>query len=190
VSAATAPASTTLALSLHQHKAALWADDRLQVYAVVMGTRIQNLSAALAGADIVDFDCLLPGALSDETQRTAPYLVQLKRESAFTDWLLFEAAASLGEWGVLVRSASKMLALRGHLRSLLHAQTPQGDTIELDWMDPTVLKALLPLFEPAALAGFMGSMESVVVPEVTTWTTARAVLGKLELRDVAVTKPG
>jgi hypothetical protein len=72
----------------------------------------------------------------------------------------------------------------------LHAQTPQGDTIELDWMDPTVLKALLPLFEPAALAGFMGSMESVVVPEVTTWTTARAVLGKLELRDVAVTKPG
>jgi hypothetical protein len=190
VSAATAPASTSLALSLHQHKAALWTDDRLQVYAVAMGTRIQNLAATLASAEVADFDCLLPGALSDETQRTAPYLVQLKRESAFTDWLLFEAAAGLGEWGVLVRSAGKMLALRGHLRSLLRAQTPVGQTIELDWMDPTILKALLPLFEPAALTGFMGPMESLVIPEVAAWTTARVVLGRLELRIVPVAKSG
>jgi hypothetical protein len=178
------------ALSLQQHKAALWADSRLHVIAVMMGSRVPDLVTMLAAADVADFDCLLPGALPIDTQRTAPYLVWLKQQSAFTDWLLFEAAAGMGEWGVLVRSASKMLALRGHLRSLLRAQTPLGQTVELDWMDPTILKALLPLFEPAALAGFMGPMESVVIPEIAAWTTARVVLGKLELRIVPVAKSG
>lgn len=183
-----APASTapSPALSLLQHKAALWADSRSLVYAVAMGTRIPNLPGMLAGAEVADFDCLLPGALFAEAQRSAPYLVSLKPQAPFTDWLLFEAAASLGEWGVLVRSAGTMTALRGHLRNLLQAQTPAGQSIRLDWMDPTLLQALLPLFAPAALTGFMGPMQSLVIPGIAAWTTVSQSLGRLEQRSVLV----
>lgn len=190
MSATTVPASTSPALSLHQHKATLWADARLQVYAVAMGTRIPDLAATLAGADVLDFDCLLPGALSDEAQRSAPYLVLLKRESAFTDWLLFEAASGLGEWGVLALSASKLMALRGHLRGLSNAQTPAGQTIRLDWMDPTLLQAVLPLFDPAALKGFIGPLHALVIPGASAWVSASFAAGRLEVRSVPVSSPG
>jgi hypothetical protein len=176
------------ALSQAQHKAGLWADDSLQVYAVMMGSRIPDLPALLAAADLGDFDCLLPGALAPEVQRNAPYLARLKRDSAFTDWLLFEAAAGLGDWGVLVRSPAKLLALRGHLRGLLRAQIPGGQAIALDWMDPLILQALLPLFGPAELAAFMGPLQSLVIPNASVWTAAHFNLGQLEMRSVPVAK--
>lgn len=176
------------ALSLAQHKSALWADGSMQIYAVMMGTRIPDLATTLADADVADFDCLLPGALSAQAQRDAPYLALLKPDSAFTDWLLFEAAQRLGDWGVLARSAGKLMALRGHMRGLLAVQTPAGQHIALEWMDPTILLALLPLFESMELANFMGPMQSLVVPQASIWTSADFVQGKLQRRAVPVSK--
>jgi hypothetical protein len=168
----------------------LWADGGLQVYAVAMGSRIPDLAVTLAAADVLDFDCLLPGALSDEAQRSAPYLVLLKPESAFTDWLLFEAAAGLGEWGVLALSGTKMMALRGHLRGLQNAQTPTGLTFRLDWMDPTILQALLPLFDAAALKAFMGPLHALVIPGPSAWVTASLTAGNVEVRSIPVSRGG
>lgn len=176
------------ALAPAQHKAQLWADDSQQVFAVVMGDRVPDLSARLAEADVIDHDCLLPGALEPELQRRAPYLVHLKRESAFTDWLLFEASAGLGPWGVLVCSPAKRLFLRSHLRGLLQARIPGGQQIALDWMDPQILQILLPLFDAAALSAFMGPVQSYVIAGTDHWFTASLNLGQLHSRSVPLAK--
>ena len=171
--------STATPLAAAQHKAALWADDSVHVYAVLMGSRIPDLPQRLAEAELADYDCLLPGALAPELQRSAPYLAKLKPESPFTDWLLFEATASLAEWGVLVRSPARLMTLRNHLRSLLEAQTPGGHRIKLDWMDPELLQALLPLFGPSELSAFFGSTQSLVVTGTQAWQHAALEQGRL-----------
>lgn len=181
--------STEATLSRAQLKASLWADDRLRVYAVPMGTRIPDLPAMLEGAQLPDHHCLRPGALSEAEAQRAAYLVQLGRESPFTDWLLFEAAA-LGDWGVLVRSASPMIALRGHLRGLCQAQAPDGRGIELDWMDPEILRALLPLFGARELAAFMGPMQSLTIPGAGSWTQYGVLAGQLQMRQTTVAGAG
>ncbi|MGS0756581.1 DUF4123 domain-containing protein [Roseateles sp. GG27B] len=146
----------------------------MQVFAVLMGSRVPNLSTRLAGAldkaELIDFDCLLPGALDEEAQARAPYLVQLKANSAFSDWLLFEAAAGLGDWGLIVLSVAKLLPLRAHLRSLLQAQAHDGTRFALDWMDPVILQALLPLFETTELIKFLGPLHTLVIPAATQWS--------------------
>lgn len=176
------------ALSATQLKAQLWADERERVTAVVMGTRIPDLPQRLAQADIIDHGCLRPGALSRREQAEAAYLVQLQRESRFGDWLLFEAAAGLPDWGVVTVSAAAPLALRSHLRALADAVLPDGQPLELDWMDPPVLDALLPHFDAAGLRAFFGPMRALVIPSAKRWRRAELQLGQLMWHDAVPTK--
>lgn len=188
MSTTTVPATPAPALAAAQHKAALWADDHQQVFAVVMGARVPDLPALLADADVSDFDCLLPGALELAEAQAAPYLVQLKRESAFTDWLLFEAPVSLNDWGVLVISPARLLQLRNHLRKLADAQLPSGESIRVDWMDPEILLALLPLFDGAALSNFYGPVSRIVMASASTWHYTQLDMGRLVQRAVPLLK--
>jgi hypothetical protein len=176
------PTTDVPALTPEQIKAQLWADARRQVHAIVMASRIPDLADRLAAADVIDHDCLLPGALSPEEQRRAPYMVQLAERSAFTDWLLFEAVAGLGEWGAIVLSDARRLPLRAHLRSLRQASLPDGQPIDLEWMDPAVLDILLPLFDGAGLQAFMGPMQALVIPRADDWSTVEVSAGQLQRR--------
>ena len=188
MSSSTSPATPAPALAAAQHKAALWADDTQKVFAVVMGSRIPDLPTLLASADVSDFDCLLPGALEPARALAAPYLVQLKRESAFTDWLLFEAPGSLSDWGVLVTSPARLIQLRNHLRQLLAAQLPGGEAITLDWMDPEILLALLPLFDGSTLLNFFGPVSRLVIASASTWHYTQLDMGRLVQRAVPLLK--
>jgi hypothetical protein len=188
VNDATRPADDTV-LAPAQVKAGLWADARRQVYAVVMGSRVSDLPTRLATAQVIDHDCLLPGALSPEEEQQASYMVQLDAASPFTDWLLFEAAQGLGDWGMLALSDAPRLALRAHLRSLRQASLPDGRTIELEWMDPAILQILLPRFDRAGLSAFMGPMQSLALPRAAEWESAEYSAGQLQWRRVRVAAP-
>jgi|GEM_PF-956950 len=181
-----------LTLDPAQLKSQLWADPAQRVHAVLMGSRLpglmERLHGELAANELEDFDCLVPGALSAAQQAEAPYLVRLRAGTAFTDWLLFEACPSLGDWGVLATSAVHMTALRSHLRALREARLPNGSIITLDWMDPAVMRLLLPLFDASALTAFMGPVISWVIPGNGQWTLVRAAMGRLEQRDVRYQK--
>lgn len=166
------------AQSPQQLAAALWADAGCRVFAVVRGSTVPDLPDTLRAADVVDHDCLLPGALPPPQKAAAPYLVQLRQASAFTQWLLFEAAGALGPWGLLVLSRQAQLPLRNHLRSLGKGLLPDGLVIELDWTDAQVLQAVLPLFDPASLQRFFGPVEALVLPEPTALTRVEAPMGQ------------
>jgi len=168
------------AQSAQQLKSRLWADSRQNVHALVMGSRVPDLPTVLAAADVIDHDCLRPGALSRAEQLRAAYLVQLKPESAFTDWLLFEAAGSLSDWGLVAVSGAPRLQLRSHWRGLAEAQLPEGEHIALEWMDPEILWALLPLMDNAGLARFFGPVSTFVQTGAEDWRHARFDFGGLQ----------
>lgn len=140
-----APSST---LALAQLQDSLWADRDAHVDALVLAARVPELAARLrstqSAGEIEDHQCLWPGAQPPERLAVAPYLVRLKQGTPFTAWLLQEAATGLPDWGVLLASRLSRLDLRRHARSLCAATLPDGQEIALDWMDPQVLRALLP----------------------------------------------
>jgi len=177
----------TLEIAPAQFKAQLWADDRQQVHAVLLGRCLTGLPARLAAAqkdgEIDDFDCLLPGALPPPVQLTAPYLVRLRRDSAFTDTLLAPGNAP-PDWGVLVLSGVRLIALRNHLRALLQARLPDGRSVALDTLSPEMLRIVLDHADAAQRAAINGPVGAWVLPGPQHWALARVVGGHLEWRQL------
>lgn len=179
------PTATPAALSHAQLKAALWADTSLQVYALVLGRNVPELPRALADADAArtldSYDCLWPGALAPQRRLQAPYLVALRQDSPFTDWLLQQAAADFGEWGVLMRSSARFLALRSHCRALCKARLSGGQEIALDWMDPPVLRALLALASADQVEQMLAPLQALVLVGTDAWTLCAQQSGRLSM---------
>lgn len=180
-------ASTLPAQSPAQLKSSLWADERVQVYALIVGRQVGELPERLAAAghagELDSYDCLWPGALGPERRRQAPYLVRLVQESPFTDWLLFEAAAGFGEWGVVLRSNRSFLAMRSHCRECARARQADGQEVALEWMDPPVLRTLLPLAPGDQVEELLGPIETVVVTGTGAWTFCSQKFGRLTMQD-------
>lgn len=174
---------TTAPLALGQFKDALFADLSVHVYAVLMATRLpglaQRLQTAQAQQDIHDHDCLWPGALTPDQQAKAPYLVWLRRGTEFTDWLVGASMSDLPDWGVLLRSRSTFLALRAHTRALCHVRLADGQPIALDWMDPAVLKALLPLATPDQLDEILSPVDTLLWAQQSHWLQCQLAAGQL-----------
>lgn len=183
------PAATPVALSQAQLKATLWADGALQVYALVLGRRVPELAGRLAAADAAgalgSYDCLWPGALTPEQRRQAPYLATLRQDSPFTDWLVHQAA-DFGDWGVLMRSAAGFLPMRSHCRALCKARLGSGQEIALDWMDPPVLRALLPLASADQVEQILAPMQALVLVGTDAWTLCTQQSGRLGMARQAV----
>lgn len=171
-----APAAT---LSLAQQVEALWADARRRVYAALVGARIADLQQRLAGADVDDWDVLWTGELDPVERASAPVLVTLRRDSAFTDWLLADAARDFGAWGVLVLSPASFLVVRERGRALCRAQLPNGQSIRVDWMDPEVIEVLLSAASPDQLQRAFASIDALVSLTPDRWTRWTVQLGRL-----------
>lgn len=165
--------------SLPQQKATLWTQPDAHVYAVIDASQVPGLLAQLAQADIQGWDCLHRGALPPDEADQAPYLVELKPESPFTDWLLNEATATMENWGVLVVSNLRLRPLREHLRDLNEARTPQGQRFTLRWYDRRILRALLPSCSAPQLQQFFGPITAIALPAARDWTWWRESVGQL-----------
>ena len=185
-----AAAETAAALSPEQLLSGLWADARLRVYGMVLGSRMAGLPDRLAQADGLDYHCLVPGALSPAQRVRAPYLVELRPDSSFARWLLLEAAAGFAEWGVVARSSARMLELRSHARDLRSAVSPEGRIFRLDWMDPVVLDVLLSSATPEQLQAIFGRLDALTVTTPQRWREYRLTAGRLQLRSIDVLGAG
>ena len=185
-----APPAPAERLAPEQLLSALWADARLRVYGMVLGSRIGGLPDRLAQAGSLDYHCLIPGALSPVLKQRAPYLVELRPDSPFARWLLLEAAAGFADWGVVARSSARLLEFRSHARDLRTAVGPDGRTCRLDWMDPAVLDILLTAASPDQLQAVFSRLESLTVMAPARWSEYRVVAGRLQLRRVDVLKVG
>lgn len=127
-----------------QLKSLLWATPDVHVYAFVRGEVIPDFRQRLSSAHVKDWDCLLRGALSVPEQASAPYVVDLVRESAFTDWLLTQAHSAYPQWGFLGLGAASFLDVRELGRGLMQVCLPGGQLASWNWTDPLLWFGLLP----------------------------------------------
>lgn len=179
-----APTETRTLAQLHS---AIWADRRLNLYAAVLGHRVAGLRARLAPTEVDAWDVLWSGELDDDERAAAPVLVALRERSAFSDWLLGEAAAAFPGWGTLVQSPLGFFALRHHARNLCRARLPNGQAIRIDWMDPEVMDALLPVAAGDQLQRLFTGIEALVTITPQRWVRWSAPVGRLvrQTTDVA-----
>lgn len=174
-----ADAAPSPILSRAQQRESLWADASQRVYALMLAPRVPDLRARLAQGDVDDWDGLWTGELDAEERLAAPVLVTLRRESAFTDWLLEEAAAGFGPWGAIAQSRLSFLAMRRHSRSLCKAQLPNGQAIRIDWMDPETIEALLPAAGPDQLERVYAGFDMLVTVSPDRWSRWTVKGGRL-----------
>ena len=157
-------------LSSAQQRESLWADREQRVYALIVATKVPGLRERLAQADVDDWDGLWTGELDADERAAAPVLVTLKPESAFTGWLLDEAASTFAGWGAVAQSRLAFLAMRTHARALCKAQLANGQAIRIDWMDPEVMEALLPVAAPDQIQRVYAGFDVLTTLGVDRWT--------------------
>jgi hypothetical protein len=158
------------ALSYPQLKAAVFADRRARVHAVIDGAVVPGLPAKVAAAECNGWDCLQRGALSAEDAAAAAYLVELAETAPFSDWLLAEATRNHPGWGVVLVSQHALLPVREHCRSLGDVVLPDGERRRWRWWDPELLAVLLPTCGASQLDEIFALDQQIVVPARTAWT--------------------
>lgn len=136
---------------------ALWPRDagptRLDVFAVLDAARDERIYPAVLGCGL-PYACLFTGDLPRELLETAPYLVRLEREAAFTDALL---ERGWGEsWGIFASTTAGIEELRRHFRGFHRVEDERGKRLIFRWYDPRVLRVYLPTCTPAELRAFFG----------------------------------
>ncbi len=132
--------------------AQLFLDPALNVYAILDGASIPELLNRLK-EDGPESACLYRGEMPADLAACAPYLVALKREDAFTRWLL----GGFGQhWGVFVQSAADLRTLRQHFRTFLLVHDADGKTLYFRYYDPRVLRRYLPTCNEGELATVFG----------------------------------
>lgn len=180
----TPPSPTDAGMSPDQFKQALWSDGGMTVYAVLIGDRVPDLQQRLETAGVGDWDRLWTGELDAAEKLAAPTLVALERGAEFSNWLIESAFTELGSWGLLLLSSRSFMAVRQCGRNLCEAILPDGNEIRLDWMDPEVALALLPIASSDQLGSIFGHLQALVVPQPQGWSWMRLGMGRLEQRSL------
>ena len=126
-----------------------------ELYAVLdaaRDARIYSSTRGLAGAR-----CLYEGEIPQPLAETAPYLVQLERGTAFTEWLLTDGWGQ--SWGVFLSTRASPDEVRRHLRHFLKVKDDAGRSLYFRYYDPRVLRVYLPTCNEEELKLLFGPVE-------------------------------
>lgn len=125
-------------------------------YALLDAARDPRIYPSLLGADC-NWACLYRGDAAARMAEVAPYVVELDRDSRFTQWLFREGWGE--SWGVFVRTGTTLELLRNHFRRFVMAKLPDGRSVYFRFYDPRVLRAYLPTCTEEELKAIFGPVE-------------------------------
>jgi len=131
-----------------------------QVYGVLDGASIPNLLSLLEQHAVVNV-CLFRGELDPELAMTAPYLVHLPPESAFTELLLQQGWGN--HWGVLAVATAELRTLRMHFRKFIMVWDSEGKPLYFRYYDPRVLRVYLPTCNTDELRTMFGPVSAYLM---------------------------
>lgn len=129
------------------------------LYIIIDGASVPNLLPKLDEYQPECY-CLFAGELTPDMAEVAPYLVQLREDSPFTEWVLLEGWGK--HWGVFTMSKSPAAALRNHLRKLVRIRTEKGDLLYFRFYDPRVLGTYLRSCTNQELKLFFGEIDMFI----------------------------
>jgi len=119
----------------------LFGTEDTSTYAVLDGASVPDLLKKLASVP-EEHACLYRGEIEPDLAEVAPYLVKLRTESEFTDWLLEEGWGN--HWGIFAITTVGLEALRRHFRHFLRVKDHTGKILYFRFYDPRVLRVYLP----------------------------------------------
>lgn len=133
-------------------------DEEEVLCALLDGASVPNLLERLHAEPALEAECLLRGTLEPDMKQVAPYLVRLKPESEFAEWVV---ATGWGRhWGTFVTSRQGFRKLRNHLRQLTLIHRGDGTPLYFRYYDPRVLRVFLPTCSPAQLKQMFGPVDA------------------------------
>ncbi len=138
-------------------KAAIFEEHANFVYAVLDGASIPDLLHHLYEQQ-PEHVCLYRGEMEPDIAETAPYLVNLERETAFSDWIIEKGWGN--HWGIYALSDETMTVLRNHFRRFLIVNDPENKPLYFRYYDPRVLRKYLPTCGAKDLATIFGPVTS------------------------------
>jgi hypothetical protein len=130
------------------------------VYAILDSARDDAVYRKLVDS-AVETLCLYRGEQAIELATVAPYLVNLKREDSFTQWLLSNGWGKM--WGIFLRSSASLKELRRHFQQFLIVYDEEGTPLYFRFYDPRVLRVYLPTCNESELQTVFGPVDHFYV---------------------------
>ena len=146
-----------------------------KVYAVLDGASVPKLPHRL-WQDQPSNVCLYRGDLEPDLVYTAPYLVDLTADSAFTQWVLQEGWGK--HWGIFAITPSDLKTLRKHFRTFLMVFSPEGKPLYFRYYDPRVLRVYLPTCNVEEMRTVFGPIINYVVEAENPEQLVRFSIGR------------
>lgn len=137
---------------------ALWKGNthgQSRLYAILDAAREPIIYSRLAESDNRKV-CLFIGDQAREMATVAPYLVELDKNDAFTQWILEKGWGK--SWGIFVESEATFIKLRNHLRTFLRVADEDGKTFFFRYYDPRVLRIFLPTCDAEQVKTLFGAV--------------------------------
>ncbi|MEN6320461.1 MAG: DUF4123 domain-containing protein [Syntrophaceae bacterium] len=102
--------------------------------------------------------CLYSGMRAQALAEVAPYLISLKREDPFTEWVLNSGWGN--SWGIFLESPADTEQLKRHFQSFIIVSTEDGKSVYFRFYDPRILRVYLPTCRRRELQTFFGPVKS------------------------------
>jgi hypothetical protein len=132
------------------------------LYAILDGARNPGIYPAVCESGAA-YTCLYRGELDDDLATAAPYLLRLEKNHPFTERLATDGWGD--SWGIFLRSAVDLRALRRHFRKFLMVYGPDAQPLYFRYYDPRVLRTYLPTCNAAELEIMFGPVASYMVED-------------------------
>lgn len=134
-----------LSANLKKIRDRLWAhadsDQTIQLYTVIDAARDESIHPKLLESKIKGVP-LFRGDKARELATVGPYLILLRRDEPFIEWLLNNGWGS--SWGIFVESHAALNELKRHFQTLLMVYDEDGKPLFFRYYDPRVLRVYLP----------------------------------------------
>lgn len=130
------------------------------VYAILDAARDDMIYQELVNSGIENI-CLYRGEKAVELATVAPYLINLKREDSFAQWLISNGWGK--SWGIFVQSPASFIELRQHFRTFLAVYDEEGKPLYFRYYDPRVLRIYLPTCNESELKIVFGPVTTYLV---------------------------
>jgi hypothetical protein len=131
-----------------------------ETYAILDAARDDRIYQRIAPFDTEEL-CLYRGDKAVELAAVAPYLIHLRREDPFTEWLLESGWGK--SWGIFFQSSAPFQELHRHFRKFLMVHDEKGTPLYFRYYDPRVLRVFLPTCKERELQILFGPIHHYYV---------------------------
>ncbi len=134
--------------------------NRTRLYCVLDGAAVPDLPKRLYETDPPNYP-LIRGELTPDMVHVAPYVVQLRPNGQFTNWIVDEGFGK--NWGIFAHCRFSITEMRRHFRALMTVHDETGKPLLFRFYDPRVFRKFLPSCDQEQIETFFGKVETFFV---------------------------